>query len=327
MRAKRPAQRAPAETSDLSDVFGHQIRRAALLPNVEIPQVSNDRAAAARVLADALDGLFSGDATPSSFVGGRREGLRRLAAFDAARYESARNDVGENSGASRLSPYIRHGCVTLTEAKADAVRKIGADRAQKFLQELAWRQFWQLLRAKYGDRIHDDLEPAKVPLGRRTELPMDVETARTGLNCIDSSLNKLYADGYMENHARMWVAAYLVHHRKLDWKVGASLFYRFLLDGDPASNSLSWQWVASTFSQKPYFFNRQNVEKFSRVPATGATLCADCDAAREKTCPFDASYEALERRLFGDSYAANSPRNQQNAGRNRRGLAPRRSSF
>ncbi|NJM07411.1 hypothetical protein HC891_16330 [Candidatus Gracilibacteria bacterium] len=120
-----------------------------------------------------------------------------------------------------------------------------------------------------------------------------VEAAETGAFCIDESLRQLYRTGYIHNHARMWIAAYLQHWRNVDWRDGAQLFYRHLLDGDPASNSLSWQWVGSTFSHKPYFFNRQNVERFS-----DGELCACCPLAKSG-CPFDDSYENLAQRLFG----------------------------
>jgi deoxyribodipyrimidine photo-lyase len=83
------------------------------------------------------------------------------------------------------------------------------------------------------------------------------------------------------------------------WQAGARWFLRHLLDGDPASNNLSWQWVASAFSHKPYLFNRANLERFS-----GGRFCADCPAAhrggagRPGGCPFEASYEVLQERLF-----------------------------
>jgi deoxyribodipyrimidine photo-lyase len=280
---------------------------------VELEQIGGDREAAARYLGEALAGLYAGEPTPAPHVGGRRAGMKRLRMFDAARYADDRNDVGPKAGASVLSPYIRHGCVSLSEAKDEVVAKIRLARATKWIQELAWRQFWQLQYERYGDRIFQNMEEPKVPLGD-DPVPEDVLTAETGLNCMDTSLRSLYEAGYMYNHARMWVAAYLVHHRKVSWQAGAELFYRYLLDGDPASNALSWQWVASTFSHKPYFFNRQNVEKYSRDPETGATLCTDCPAARNRTCPFDASYETLERRLFGEAYANNSDNARRGGG-------------
>jgi deoxyribodipyrimidine photo-lyase len=89
----------------------------------------------------------------------------------------------------------------------------------------------------------------------------------------------------------MWVAAWVVHWLKVRWQAGARWFLRHLLDGDLASNNLSWQWVASTFSHKPYIFNRANLERY-----TGGRYCAGCPSAA--ACPFDAGYPALERRLF-----------------------------
>jgi len=75
----------------------------------------------------------------------------------------------------------------------------------------------------------------------------------------------------------------------LGWKAGERFFYRHLLDGDPASNALSWQWVASTFSHRAYLFNRENIQENG-----GKEWCARCTAK----CPFDATYPELERRLF-----------------------------
>jgi deoxyribodipyrimidine photo-lyase len=89
----------------------------------------------------------------------------------------------------------------------------------------------------------------------------------------------------------MWMAAWLVHWRHVHWKAGADWFLEHLLDGDPASNHLSWQWIASTFSHKPYFFNRDNLERYSE-----GRFCKTCSSANQ--CPFDASYEQLENTLF-----------------------------
>lgn len=271
---------------------------------MELEQVQGTREERVAYLAQALQGLFAGEPTPAPLPGGRTAGLKHLRVFNVAKYQERRNDVGPTAGASRLSPYIRHGCVSLIEARRDALDKIGAEKAYKFIQELAWREFWQLQWERWGDRIlAENMEEPKVPLGNSREVPADIAEARTRLNCIDTSLRSLYREGYLYNHGRMWVASYLVHHRKVAWQAGAQLFYRFLLDGDPASNSLSWQWVASTFSHKPYIFNRDNVERYSRDPKTGRTYCSNCPAARNNTCPFDAPYPVLGRRLFGRDYS------------------------
>ncbi|NJL34195.1 MAG: DNA photolyase, partial [Chloroflexaceae bacterium] len=220
------------------------------------------------------------------------------AQFDVTRYGTTRNHVTKR-GISFLSPYIRHGVLALAEIRDYILTRFGAGRdTTKYINELAWRQFWQLVYAEYGNRIHQDIEPPKVPRkgnGTRRSLPDDILQATTGLVCMDESLRELYREGYMHNHARMWFAAYLQHWRGEDWRDGAELFYTHLLDGDPASNSLSWQWVGSTFSHKPYYFNRQNVEKFS-----DGEYCKRCPLA-SGGCPFDATYEQLARDLFGMS--------------------------
>ncbi|MGC1394606.1 MAG: FAD-binding domain-containing protein, partial [Coleofasciculaceae cyanobacterium] len=123
------------------------------------------------------------------------------------------------------------------------------------------------------------------------ELPEDVANATTGMVCIDSFSHDLQAIGYLHNHGRMWMAAYLVHWRQVDWKAGARWFLEHLLDGDPASNNLSWQWVASTFSHKPYFFNRENLQKY-----TEGVYCQACPLYGK--CDFEGSYEQIEQKLF-----------------------------
>ena len=123
-------------------------------------------------------------------------------------------------------------------------------------------------------------------------LPEDIRTGTTGLACMDAfSPRKLRQTGYLHNHARMWLAAYIVHWRGVRWQAGARWFLSHLLDGDPASNNLSWQWVASTFSHKPYLFNRENLERF-----THGVYCEQCPLRGR--CELDAGYETLAERLF-----------------------------
>jgi len=120
-------------------------------------------------------------------------------------------------------------------------------------------------------------------------LPYDIEQGETGIACIDHFIQDLLQTGYMHNHTRMYVASYVVHFRRVKWQAGARWFLRHLLDGDPASNNFSWQWVASTFAHKPYFFNLDNVAKYCGNQV-------DCSPAHNQA--LDASYEQLEARLF-----------------------------
>jgi deoxyribodipyrimidine photo-lyase len=264
------------------------------------------------------------DPPPSATTGGRRAALARLAAIDPARYGATRNHL--DGAVTRLSPYIRHGVLTLAEVReavfarlresvatgpvvqgqlfAPAAEGAGWSAAQrrageKLIAELGWRDYWQRLWHRWGDGIWDDREPLKTghpPAAYAPELPADLAAAATGLACIDAFAAQLQGEGWLHNHARMWLAAYAVHWRRVRWQAGARWFLQHLLDGDPASNNLSWQWVASSFSHKPYLFNRANLERFS-----SGRFCAACPRATRRGaagCPFEASYEALQARLF-----------------------------
>ena len=272
---------------------------------------------------------------PPVHRGGRRAAEERLAAMDPARYGASRNHL--DGAVTRLSPWIRHGVLTLAEvrqavfARLEALAEPGgvvqtnlftstaggspsggspsggsslwsaAQRraGEKLISELGWRDYWQRLWRQLGDGIWHDREPLKTghrPDAYAPELPSDIAAASTGLPCIDAFAAELMATGWLHNHARMWLASYVVHWRRVRWQAGARWFLRHLLDGDPASNNLSWQWVASSFSHKPYIFNRANLERFS-----GGRFCGDCARAGRggsAGCPFEASYEQLQARLF-----------------------------
>lgn len=234
----------------------------------------------------------------SPIRGGRAAAEKRLQATDPARYSATRNML--DGAVTGLSPYLRHGALNLREARIAILRKAGRS-AEKLVNEFAWRDYWQRVYRRIGDGIWQDREPYKT--GWRAadyapELPPDVIAGETGLACIDAFIAELYTTGYLHNHARMWLAAYVVHHRRVRWQTGAAWFLSHLLDGDPASNNLSWQWVASTFSAKPYFFDRGNVERNTR-----GRFCRGCPLA-ERGCPFDAPIETLAKRLFPRASAA-----------------------
>ena len=270
---------------------------------------------------------------PPTFPGGRRAAEARLALMDPAGYGASRNHL--DGAVTRLSPYIRHGVLTLAEVR-EAVfarlreREAGSGPAstvqqgelfsmphaggtggwsptqrragEKLIAELGWRDYWQRLWHQWGDGIWQDREPLKTghpPRAYAPDLPPDLTSAATGLACMDAFAAELMGTGWLHNHARMWLASYVVHWRRVRWQAGARWFLQHLLDGDPASNNLSWQWVASAFSHKPYLFNRANLERFS-----SGRYCAGCPAAGRGGagtpggCPFEASYEGLQARLF-----------------------------
>lgn len=220
-----------------------------------------------------------------AWAGGRLNALKKLNSIDVDAYAKNRNFL--NGAVTHLSPYLRHGCLTLNET-FDSVKKRFGARADKLLFELAWRDYWHLVWQSQGNAIYSEMEPPKVAIGH-APLAEDITQGETGLPCMDATVNALLTTGYVHNHARMWFASYVVHHRKIDWRAAADWFEAHLLDGDIASNHLSWQWITSTFSSKPYFFNKENLGRY-----TGELYCAGCKAE----CPFDATYEVLNERLF-----------------------------
>ena len=248
--------------------------------------------------ADAQAGRWSEHAwrqtaVPERMRGGRSAAEAALLAVDPVGYARSRNFLdGQVTG---LSPYLRHGVLTLGEVRDAALAAAGAG-AEKLVQELAWREYWQRVYGALDGAVGADMEADKTGVAARLEeLPEDVRGARTGLRCMDAWSGQLQRSGYLHNHARMWMAAYLVHWRRVRWQAGAAWFREHLLDGDAASNDLSWQWVASTFGSKPYIFNRENLERYS-----GGQFCQGC-ALADRGCPMEGSYEELAGRLFGAS--------------------------
>lgn len=266
-----------------------------------------DRAELVAYLAAEFPAAAAESAAVSATRGGRRAAEALLAAIQPARYASTRNFL--DGAVTRLSAYLRHGVLSLAEVRRAALRAATRPaEAAKLINELAWRDYWQRVYAVIGDGIWEDREPYKTGLEAAAyapELPADIAAGTTGLACIDAFSRELVDSGYLHNHARMWLAAYVVHWRRVAWQAGARWFLAHLLDGDPASNNLSWQWVASTFSHKPYVFNRENLERYS-----GGVYCRACPLREQ--CPFDKSYEALQAELFpGGPLAVTAPRRRQ----------------
>lgn len=236
-----------------------------------------------------------GDDLANGWAGGRSKALGKLNNVDAVAYGRNRNFL--NGSVTHLSPYLRHGCLTLNETFAAIKSKFGLS-AENILMQLAWRDYWRQVWYSRGNAIYSEMEPPKVALGY-APLTETVKQGETGLPCMDAFIADLLTSGYVHNHARMWLASYIVHHLKIDWREAADWFEAHLLDGDIASNHLSWQWVASTFSSKPYYFNKENLARY-----TGEKYCAGCTVH----CPFDASYETLQARLFTQPASADAKR-------------------
>ncbi|HLO88452.1 MAG TPA: FAD-binding domain-containing protein [Nostocaceae cyanobacterium] len=245
------------------------------------------------------------DEQVSSTVGGRKAAEQVLKKVDPANYAKTRNFL--TGAVTKLSPYIRYGVLSLREVRDYVLDHIqNANDATKLINELAWRDYWQRLYVKLGKGIWQDQEEYKTGYTLKEyakDLPQDIQEGTTGRVCIDKFSQELRETGYLHNHVRMWLAAYIIHWRRIQWQAGAKWFLQHLLDGDPASNNMSWQWVASTFSHKPYFFNRENLEKYTK-----GVYCRECPLYG--SCDFEGSYEELEARLFPKGEFTKQPNSQ-----------------
>ncbi|MES2682593.1 MAG: FAD-binding domain-containing protein [Pseudomonadota bacterium] len=185
--------------------------------------------------------------------------LARLHGVDPVAYAGTRNAL--DGAVTGLSPYFTHGLLDLPAALAVIRQRHPLGPQDKLVMEFGWREFFAHVWGHQGEQIFSDLRPALAGVLYAGVLPQDIRTASTGVPVIDQAVRRLYSTGYLHNHARMWLASYVVHLRKVHWRVGADWLYAHLLDGDLASNHLSWQWVAGTFSVKPYLFNAENVAR------------------------------------------------------------------
>ena len=206
----------------------------------------------------------------------RAEGEALLQAFAprmGRRYANGRNTDhgrGAHKAVSVLSPYVRRRLVLEQDLVATALAQHGPEEAEKFIQEVIWRGYfkgWLEHRPQIWDSYRKGLEADLFALDRDRRLRRDLERAmngQTGLECFDVWATELIETGYLHNHARMWFASIWIFTLGLPWRLGADFFYRHLLDGDAASNTLGWRWVAGLHTRgKPYPADAQNIATFT----------------------------------------------------------------
>ena len=192
-----------------------------------------------------------------------KEFLPRIPAYDAER-----NGVRPGHRAvSRLSPAIRQRLVTEYELIADTLATHPFARVEKFVQEILWRRYWKSwleLRPTVWTDYRADATRLRGELrGYQAKRLVELEEGRSGVEIMDYFADELRTTGYLHNHARMWFAGFWIHSEKLPWELGADFFYRHLLDADPASNTLSWRWVAGIQTVgKSYLTRRSNLERY-----------------------------------------------------------------
>ncbi len=235
----------------------------------------------------------------TDFPASRAAGLDAMASFVPAmgrRYANGRNidhGPGAHKAVSQLSPYLRRRLVTEQEVVAAAIAAHGPEMAEKFVEEVFWRTYfkgWLERRPQvwisYTRGLQADLSAMESDrkLRRRLERAME---GQTGLACFDAWATELVETGYLHNHARMWFASIWIFTLGLPWRLGADFFYRHLLDGDAASNTLGWRWVAGLHTRgKPYPARADNIKTCTHGRfAPRADELADVSEGLESTEP------------------------------------------
>jgi deoxyribodipyrimidine photo-lyase len=210
------------------------------------------------------------------FIPTREAALSRLSTFVpvAGRvYADDRNhDLGPaaRGNVSMLSPYVRHRLITEREVCAAVLAQHPLQTAEKFIQEVLWRTYWKgwlELRPGVWQRYQTSLTQQHKLLERNSGLRKgygEAISGTTGIEGFDDWARELVDTGYLHNHARMWFASIWIFTLRLPWELGADFFYRHLLDGDPASNTLSWRWVAGLQTKgKTYAATADNIHKYT----------------------------------------------------------------
>ena len=184
-------------------------------------------------------------------------------------YSKLRNfDYGpdKRSNVSCLSPYVTHGVISEVELIKKSLNKYSFAKNEKFIQEIMWRTFWKGWMELRPDVWADyllELNQIKDKYKNDQDYKKAVEGS-TEIQCFNEWVGELKENNYLHNHARMWFASIWIFTLELPWQLGAEFFMQHLYDGDPASNTLGWRWVAGIQTQgKNYLASEWNIKKFT----------------------------------------------------------------
>ena len=206
------------------------------------------------------------------FEASRAKALNQLNNFvenNLGEYSKLRNfDFGpeKRSNISCLSPYITHGIINEQEVIQKALSKFSFSKNEKFIQEVLWRTYWKgwlELRPNVWTDYLIELNQIKNEFKDNKDFIAAIE-GKTNIDCFNEWVKELKENNYLHNHTRMWFASIWIFTLELPWQLGAELFMRHLFDGDAASNTLGWRWVAGVQTQgKHYLASEWNIKKFT----------------------------------------------------------------
>jgi len=206
------------------------------------------------------------------FEASRAKAIEKLNHFvenNLTNYSKSRNfDLGpeSRSNVSCLSPYITHGIINEKEIIKKSLDKFSFAKNEKFIQEVLWRTYWKgwlELRPNVWNDYLVDLKKIREDFEDNKEY-LNAIGGKTNIECFNYWVNELKENNYLHNHTRMWFASIWIFTLKLPWQLGAEFFIRHLYDGDAASNTLGWRWVAGIQTQgKHYLASEWNIKKFT----------------------------------------------------------------
>ena len=184
-------------------------------------------------------------------------------------YSKLRNfDFGpeQRKNVSSISPYITHGILSETEVIKNSLKKFSFAKNEKFVQEVLWRIYWkgwlELRPMVWSDYIIE-LKKLKKDFYNNKNYLNAIE-GKTNIECFNYWISEIKKYNYLHNHARMWFASIWIFTLNLPWQLGAAFFMKYLLDGDSASNTLGWRWVAGVQTKgKNYIASEWNIKKFT----------------------------------------------------------------
>ena len=197
------------------------------------------------------------------------ENLDRFVERNLSDYSKLRNfDFGpdKRSNVSCLSPYITHGVLNEVEIIKKSLAKYSFNKNEKFIQEVLWRTYWkgwlELRPSVWSDYIIS-LNSIREKYKENINYLRAIE-GKTNIECFDEWVKELKTHNYLHNHTRMWFASIWIFTLDLPWQLGAEFFLKHLYDGDAASNTLGWRWVAGIQTQgKHYLASEWNIKKFT----------------------------------------------------------------
>ena len=206
------------------------------------------------------------------FEASRASALNELNNFvenNLSNYSKLRNfDFGpeKRSNVSCLSPYITHGIINEKEVIEKSLSKFSFSKNEKFIQEVLWRTYWKgwlELRPNVWSDYLIELNKIKEEF-KDNQKYLDALKGKTNIECFNAWINELKENNYLHNHTRMWFASIWIFTLELPWQLGAEFFMQHLYDGDAASNTLGWRWVAGVQTQgKHYLASEWNIKKFT----------------------------------------------------------------